>query len=170
MKYLALDPGASFGWAMSGTVGVDVDDVGLAAFWHDNHVCRVRGTPCICGAWNLGIEKDYGTRYSLLIQLIESQKDCDLSIYYEVAPGLKGQASVWHLGYLATVQAVASRIGAGFIKVNASTWKRLVLHNARASKNDIRAYAQKAYHIDPGAPQDALDALCILEHALTLNG
>jgi hypothetical protein len=155
---------------MSGTVGVDVPDVGLAAFWHDNYVCRVRGTPCICGAWNLGAEKDPGHRFNILIQLIESQKDEELAIYYEVAPGLQGQASVWHLGYLATVQAVADRIDASFYKSNASTWKRLVLHNARASKDDIRAYAQKTYHIDPGAPQDALDALCILEHAMTLNG
>jgi hypothetical protein len=163
---LALDPGQSFGWALSHAVGVNTT-VNTATFFTDNYVVRMGSTVCICGAWDLASIEEDRHRFSMLIDLIESQRDAVDVIVYEVAPGLRGHASIWHLGYRAIVLAASYRISVPFYAVNASTWKKAI-GNARASKYAIRGYAVDHYGIDPSAPQDAIDALCILEHGFSL--
>ncbi len=165
MKILALDPGQSFGWAISGAVNVNTG-VNTAQYFVENYLARIGGSVALCGAWDLTPCKGFGERFNILAQLVESQKDSLSSIIYEVAPGLRGMASVWHLGYRAIVLAAADRIGVPMIEVNPSTWKRDVIGNGQASKDEIRAYAVKSYGVDPTAPQDAIDALCILARGI----
>jgi len=182
LKTLALDPGESFGWALSHT-SIPESSMGLAAHWLPNYPARVNNTQCVCGAWKLGPYKDPGERFALVEQLISVQAVPMLSvqkgsapvpmpqrrepalaaIVYEVAPGLRGRAAVWHMGYLATVQRVAHRYAIPFYPVNPSSWKSSVLGSARADKLAIRAHAEKYCGLQKKTPpQDAADALLIL--------
>ncbi len=45
--------------------------------------------------------------------------------------------------------------------VDNGTWKKGVLGNGHASKEEIAAYAQKVLHIPADQPQDVYDAACI---------
>lgn len=48
--------------------------------------------------------------------------------------------------------------------VDNGTWKKAVLGNGHASKEEIAAYAQRVLGIDKGHPQDVYDAACIAHY------
>ncbi|KKN83888.1 hypothetical protein LCGC14_0295410 [marine sediment metagenome] len=50
--------------------------------------------------------------------------------------------------------------------VNNGTWKKAILGNGHASKEEITAYAQQVLELEPGQPQDVYDAACIAEFGL----
>jgi len=164
-KLLALDPGESFGWALSGITEVSVPSIELGTYYMPNYPAYVGEHCCVCGAWQLEPTKDSGERFNLLAQLIETQKDLD-AIFIEVAPGLRGHASVWHLGYLATVQRTAHVLSIPMLTVNPSVWKKYTCRDGRASKLKIRSEARTRFALFHGAPQDAFDALHVLAWGL----
>ncbi len=172
MRILALDPGESFGWAL--TSAMPETTLELAQHWLPNYSVHIEKQVCSCGAWKLGAVKDFGPRYNLLESLVRfAVKDFDPHavkdsgrVIYEVAPGLRGKASVWHLGYLATVQRICDSLSIPLELVNASTWKRSVVGKGNASKTDILYHAAGRYWLDVTAPQDAADACCLLAYWL----
>lgn len=48
--------------------------------------------------------------------------------------------------------------------VDNGTWKKGVLGNGHASKEEIAAYAQRVLRLKAGQPQDVYDAACIAEY------
>jgi hypothetical protein len=165
VRLLALDPGESFGWALSNSAEINVNDYGTAKYYIPNYRARIGNLNCLCGAWDFSEIKDSGQRFNLVSELVEVRKDL-AGIVYEVAPGLRGHASIWHLGYLATVAASAHRLDVPFYKVNASTWKKYALRSPRASKEESQDEALVQYGLDPQAVHDASDALHILAWGL----
>jgi hypothetical protein len=121
---------------------------------------------CLCGAWDLGDVSDSGHRFSLLSQLIEAVKDLD-GIVYEDCPGLRGRALKWFNGYEAAARISAYRMSIPFTPVNTSTWKKYMLKNSRASKQESQDQALTKYGLDPQAPHDSADALHLLDWGLT---
>jgi hypothetical protein len=126
---------------------------------------RIGMMHCLCGAWDLSDVSNRGHRFSVLNQLLEVGNDLE-GIVYEVAPGLVGHASKWHLGYLATVETYAYQMGIPFIPVNPSTWKKHSLGHGQAGKLESKTQALKQYGLDPTAPHDASDALHLLRYGL----
>jgi len=162
LRILALDPGASFGWALSNTALVSVN-IEFASYYLPNYPARIGDTPCTCGAWDLSNIKDAGERYNLLSHLIGAQEFLD-AIFFEVAPGLIGTAARrWHGGYMGIVQRIAHQLSIPFGTVHPNVWKKFAIGSGNADKAAIRSTAEKRWHLQPEAPeQDAADALGIL--------
>lgn len=69
---------------------------------------------------------------------------------------LRDQAQV-----LGIIRSFLWRHGLDNSLVDSGTWKKGVLGNGHASKEEIAAYAQKILKVPSGQPQDAYDAACI---------
>ena len=166
MRILALDPGASFGWAISYVTEVQVV-WDLAPYFQPNYMVKIGDARCMCGAWQIGDVLDPRERLCLLERLIRSQRDVKL-IAYEVAPGLKGRALFWHLKYLACAELASYKMNIQLDSVNASVWKKYSCANARATKDSIHEQSRERFGLPIDAPQDAADALHILNWSLQL--
>jgi hypothetical protein len=164
VRLLALDPGQSFGWALSYTAEVSTT-WDLAKYFNPIYPARIGIMHCVCGAWDLSDVSERGHRFSVLNQLIASRRRLE-GIVYEEAPGLIGHASKWHLGYLATVETYAYSKSIPFFPVNASTWKKHSLGHGQAGKLESKTQALKQYGLDPTAPHDASDALHMLRYGV----
>ena len=153
-------------------------DVDCAAYFLPNHPALIGHTVAVCGAWKLSDVLERGRRFSLLKRLITSlrPKHDDpegagvRTIVMETAPGMQGRALQWFNGYAAIVEVAAIEIGANFIPVNASTWKKYSCGNGQAAKEMIRAQAEQRFRLEPLIPmQDAADALHILAWGLQVE-
>ena len=72
------------------------------------------------------------------------------------AKALRDQAQV-----VGIIRSFLWRNGLDNSMVDNGTWKKAVLGNGHASKEEIAAYAKKILNIPDGEPQDAYDAACI---------
>ncbi len=72
------------------------------------------------------------------------------------AKALRDQAQV-----VGIIRSFLWRHGLDNSMVDNGTWKKGVLGNGHASKEEIAAYAQKMLKVPTGQPQDAYDAACI---------
>jgi len=159
-RILALDPGASFGWAL--TSAMLETTLELHEYWLPNYAVHIENTVCSCGAWQLGKVKDAGTRYGVLESLLRSINGLG-AIIFEVSPGLRSKHSQrWHYGYRSHVEKVAAELSIPFEPVYPSAWKKSIIGNGRASKDEILYYAAGHFWLDASAPYDAADACHIL--------
>ena len=161
-RVLALDPGASFGWAC--TAKEVTPDPHLVEYFLQHERVNVGRRSALVGNWDLNSVNSAGERFDLVSDLVRNLSP-DV-VYYELTPGLRGMASVWFNGYLATVSATAFRSKAQFVGVNVSTWKKDMIGHGRANKLEIRSRAIKDYDVPPDLSQDAIDALWVLAWGL----
>lgn len=92
------------------------------------------------------------------------------SVYVEEAPLGRGFRATLEVGYVVAATLVeAMRAGHIVMPVNVSTWKKQVLGNGRADKDQIREWATefifKPAGIEPPKEQDLHDAACIAAFA-----
>ena len=120
------------------------------------------------GWWDLAEIPDPGHRYDLLYGALSRFRPT--FIFWETAPGLKGQALRWHLGYMAIGQQWAHNVGARFVGINTFDVKEFATGKRGAKKWEMSAAARKHWGGIPDNPDDnAIDALWILETGLRME-
>jgi hypothetical protein len=149
VEALGCDPGASFGiaWTLDGDASPIV-------------------TAERSGWWDLSVARNPGQRYDMLYGALSRFKP--EFVFWETAPGLKGQALRWHLGYMAVAQQWAHVVGAEFVGINTFDVKYFAVGKRGAKKHEMVTAAKKKWlELDELAGDDAMDALWILETGLS---
>lgn len=162
VRAVAFDPGARFGFAWVASP----DGLPSWALAITNSAVPHAHTPHseYTGTWNLSTQADPGARYDYLFHLLAGfQPDV---VLWETAPGLKGQALRWHLGYMAIAQQWAHLEKAKFIGVRHNEVKHWVCGKWNARKWEVHQVARTLPDRFGPVPEamgpDALDAYLLL--------
>jgi len=85
-------------------------------------------------------------------------------VYIERPPyGVNPRATIDQACVLGAIRLILGDAGLHYSLVDPGTWKKAVLGNGHASKDDIKAWAVRALGLIDGQEQDAYDAACIAQ-------
>lgn len=158
------------------TMGIDVSTKSLACVL----VTTVGSTPKFI-PYELEAEGAFEERFRRLSLLFDHFMQHNNGAYYddeaveqviiEDVPFVQGQNGLRIAQILGMVKSTLVRFGIPVRMVNVSTWKKQVVGSGRASKEEIRAWAEGAWGIiRPLGSQNQYDALAIASYGVLVEG